>query len=103
MPGVHSIGFSLLDLQTSLDSALGHPALCAANRQEEFSCFSCLTFTPAGEANQHLIHVNSRRMKWSQQFKWIPGLSILFPSSPPLPPLPGFAPVSVSARVSARP
>ena len=65
---------------------LGPSCLCAANRQEEFSCFSCLTFTPAGEANQHLIRVNLRRMKWSQQFKWIPGLSILFHHHPPLPP-----------------
>ena len=66
--------------------SLGPSCLCAANRQEEFSCFSCLTFTTAGEANQRLIHVNLGRMKQSQQFKWIPGLSILFHHHPPPPP-----------------
>lgn len=76
---------------------LGPSCLCAANWQEEFSRFSCLTFTPAGVANQRLIHVNLGRMKRSQQFKWIPGLSILFHHPQALPP-------SVCLqRVSARP
>lgn len=94
---MHSIR---LQSATTLDQSglrLGPSCLCAANRQEEFSCFNCLTFTPAGVANRCLIHVNPRRMKWSQQFKWIPGLSILFHH-------PRASPLSVCLqRVSARP